>query len=503
MSSRSSRARIVSKCSARQASGSARAVRAGQDPVQIGIVGRIELDAGMARCGAPHDRRRCPRRDRRRPDRVRAGPWRSARRRAAAAGASASCSSACRTNCSRSRPRARDEDRRRWSRGRARAAAGSAAGCGNSARTCRCRRGHGATTSARSGGPERLRGGGQVPRPRDRAARRGGRTGASPSARARPHGRACGRPRCGSSGIRSAPPTGRRRPRARDRASAWRARCRRPSRSRPAWRPACSSSAGEQDVGVLPELGVADARRSSPCRRSRRQPSSFLTVPAAPSTSISSPVADPVHRALEADHAGDAELARHDGRMRQQAAALDHDRRRVGEQRDPAGIGVARDQDLAVAQASRCAGRAPRGRGRAPFRRSSRSRCARVRRRRRAAPRGALERAADGGAGDADPLRRVGSLRGRRHLGLAQRDEALRDRRSTANPSIAPSTSGTVRKKTSRGSSISAARVQLVADRDEQAPGAAEQARALEAQVLAVAHARLGPGEHAPHHDGA
>src|ERR1700742_1553996 len=59
---------------------------------------------------------------------------------------------------------------------------------------------------------------------------------------------------------------------------------------------------------------------------------------------------DPVHRTLEANDARDAELARHDSRMGKQAAALDDDGRGVGEQRDPPGIGVARDENFAAPQ---------------------------------------------------------------------------------------------------------------------------------------------------------
>src|SRR5690349_20097032 len=56
---------------------------------------------------------------------------------------------------------------------------------------------------------------------------------------------------------------------------------------------------------------------------------------------------DPGRRAFDADDAGNAELARDDGGVRQKTAALDDDGRRVAEHGNPAGIGVACDEDLA------------------------------------------------------------------------------------------------------------------------------------------------------------
>src|SRR5512144_3202167 len=57
---------------------------------------------------------------------------------------------------------------------------------------------------------------------------------------------------------------------------------------------------------------------------------------------------DPARRPTNADDAGNAELARDDGAVRQHAAALHDQPRDEEERRRPTGIRLSRDQDLAA-----------------------------------------------------------------------------------------------------------------------------------------------------------
>src|SRR5450432_2440499 len=59
---------------------------------------------------------------------------------------------------------------------------------------------------------------------------------------------------------------------------------------------------------------------------------------------------NPIHRTLEAHHAWDTELARHNRGMGQQASALDHNGGGIAEQRDPTWIGMARHQNFPARQ---------------------------------------------------------------------------------------------------------------------------------------------------------
>ena len=161
--------------------------------------------------------------------------------------------------------------------------------------------------------------------------------------------------------------------------------------------------------------------------------------------------------------AGNAQLARHDGGVREQAPALDEEPRRRREEHDPAGIGALGDEDLAgqqvgvarVARPTRTWPRTTPGQQPMPAQRLAGRRAARARR---------FEAVARG-------RRRRGSRSGRRRRlrAIARRTRPCAPRRGPRRsvrsraPSTKPSTSSTSRKKTSRGVVEHAERVRAAA----------------------------------------
>ena len=132
----------------------------------------------------------------------------------------------------------------------------------------------------------------------------------------------------------------------------------------------------QQDVGVLPHLGVANdadvARRRTVATHAPsplgRQAHSHrarrgLLLPAAslrPADADDAPVtpvhldpvavAEPFRHAAQRNDRRNAQLARNDGGVREQAAALDDHAEGGRKHQDPAGIGMLRDEDRAAAE---------------------------------------------------------------------------------------------------------------------------------------------------------
>ena len=169
----------------------------------------------------------------------------------------------------------------------------------------------------------------------------------------------------------------------------------------------------------------------------------FRTRPVAPSTSIVSPSLiqsiAPFRPTTQGMPSSRATIAECDSRLPRSTTMAEA----LAEQRDPAGIGVARDQDLALLRALCVRGsRTTRATARDDARRCSRCRC-RSRavsvpgcRRRRCVPRPAIAAPRDG-----QPLGRIGPCCGLPPSRPCAAARARGGRGSTAKPSIAPSTS--------------------------------------------------------------
>ena len=246
------------------------------------------------------------------------------------------------------------------------------------------------------------------------------------------------------------------RPRARDRASAWPAHCRRPSRSRPAWRRGLVAERLDQHVGVLPELGVADAVEARlagdlgfqsaelPHRSGwRRRPRSLAVA----IQSIA-----PLRPTTQGMPSSRATMAECDSRLPRSttiADALANSAIQPGSVWRATRISPCFKRLVRGSRTTRATGadRSGAAAGAGPLA-SPASGALSAPRRELAEPTMAAPR-------DAQPLGRVGRVRDCRHLGLAQRGEALQVGARPQSLRSRRALRCTVRKKMSRGSSIS------------------------------------------------
>src|SRR5215471_20834178 len=204
---------------------------------------------------------------------------------------------------------------------------------------------------------------------------------------------------------------------------------------------------------------------------------------------------EPIGSPFQPYDAGDAELARNDRGVRKQAAAFHHDRGSIGKRRNPSGIGVMGNENLA--RLERFSSRVPND-THAPLHDAGRTP--------RSVPEiavngasaflGLLECLAQRGTGEGQAFRWVAMLLREARLRLANGDEPLEIAAYCESLDRSQNLRDRQHEDVARFVDR-AARMELAAHGKKQQPRAPEYSRPLEAQILAVAHARLGPAEHA------